>query len=97
MNKPPLKDKATLNPEEAAAFYNLSRRKLYRLLQKPNLPFILYYGKRKLIKKDVFEVYLRRHPRQREELKRGSPVNNRWGNRNTGSEGGVENGTIKTA
>lgn len=56
MNKPPLKDKATLNPEEAAVFYNLSRRKLFRLLQKQNLPFIMYYGKRKLIKKEEFEA-----------------------------------------
>ena len=81
MNKPPLMDKATLNPEEAAVFYNLSRRKLFRLLQKQNLPFIMYYGKRKLIKKEEFEDYLRRRPGMREELKRGSPVNNRWGHR----------------
>jgi len=42
---------------------------------------IMYYGKRKLIKKEEFEDYLRRRPGMREELKRGSPVNNRWGHR----------------
>ena len=41
----------------------------------------MYYGKRKLIKKEEFEAYLRRCPKRREELKRGSPVSNRWGHK----------------
>ena len=33
MRKPALAEKETLNPGEAAAFYNLSRRKFFRLLE----------------------------------------------------------------
>ena len=49
MRRVALQEKATLNPEETAQLYDFSRRKLYRLLQQKNLPFVLMYNKRKFV------------------------------------------------
>lgn len=48
MRRAALQEKATLNPEETAQLYDFSRRKLYRLLQQKNLPFVLMYNKRRV-------------------------------------------------
>ena len=101
VNKPPLKDKATLNPEEAAMLYGFSRRKLFRLLKEPNLPFIMCYGKRKLIKRDEFEAYLQKRPKLKKDLLRGEPPKCCKGTEETvqtvENRSVEENGTIKTA
>lgn len=57
-----LKTKNILNPEEAINLYHLSRRKFRSLLDEKNLPFLAYYGSRKIIIREEFEKYLARHP-----------------------------------
>ena len=74
MKKPALAEKETLNPGEAAAFYNLSRRKFLRLLESDEkFPFLAFYKERKLIIRSEFEKYLESHPEIKEGLKNGRP------------------------
>lgn len=74
MRKPTLDEKDTLSPMEAAAFYNLSNRKFYRLLSsEKRLPFVARYRKRKLVIKSELENYLEQNPEKREWLKKGKP------------------------
>jgi len=73
MRKVPLQEKATLNPEETAELYDFSRRKLYRLLQQKDLPFVLMYNKRKLVDRREFDEYLRLRPELKESLRNGEP------------------------
>ena len=72
MNKPLLEDKALLTVEETAALFGLSRRKLFRLTNQDNLPFMAMYGTGKLVIKDEFLVYLSK-PGIKEELANGKP------------------------
>lgn len=72
MNKPLLEDKALLTVEEAAALFGLSRRKMFRLTDEDNLPFMAMYGKRKLVIKDEFLVYLSK-PGIKEDLANSKP------------------------
>ena len=76
MKKPALAEKETLNPGEAAAFYNLSRRKFFRFLESGGkFPFLAFYKERKLIIRSEFEKYLEAHPEIKEGLKNGrAPV-----------------------
>ena len=60
MNKPLLENKDFLTVIETAEFFGLSRRKLFRLVEEANLPFMAMYGTRKLIIKDEFIKYLGR-------------------------------------
>ncbi len=72
MKKTVLEDKDVFNPEEAITFYNLSRRKFYRLIQGDDkLPFIALYKERKLIIRSEYEKYMNRHPETKEGLKNG--------------------------
>jgi len=73
MRRVALHEKATLNPEETAKLYDFSRRKLYRLLQQKNLPFVLMYNKRKLVDRREFDEYLRLRPELKESLRNGEP------------------------
>ena len=73
MRRVALQEKATLNPEETAQLYDFSRRKLYRLLQQKNLPFVLMYNKRKLVDREKFDEYLRFQPGLKESLRNGEP------------------------
>ena len=68
MKKPSLEEKDTLRVEEAIALYGLSRRKFRRLLESPRLPFVAAYGKRKIIIRPEFELYLQARPELKEEL-----------------------------
>ena len=47
-----------LTKEEAAAYSHLGINKLEELLKIPNCPFVLYVGKKKLIKRREFEKFL---------------------------------------
>ena len=53
-----IKDKLNLTVEEAAAYSNIGICKLNEILKKPNCPFVLYIGRKKLIKRKEFEKYL---------------------------------------
>ena len=72
MGRPSLEDKDFLTVIETAEFFGLSRRKLFRLVEEENLPFLAMYGTRKLVIKDEFKKYLRK-PGVKEELANGKP------------------------
>lgn len=54
----PIWEKVTLTKEEAAAYSHVGINKLEELLKIPNCPFVLYVGKKKLIKRREFEKFL---------------------------------------
>ncbi len=56
MQKPLLEEKEYLTEYEAAEFYNLSRRRLRRLLQKKGLNFLARYVGRPLIINNILEL-----------------------------------------
>lgn len=72
MRKPSLAEKAYLTEYEAAEFYDLSKRKFHRLLNKEQFSFVAYYVGRTLIIKEEFEKYLAQ-PGVKEGLKNGKP------------------------
>ena len=72
MNKELIEGKDFLTVIETAELYNLSRRKMFRLVKQENLPFMAMYGTRKLIIKDEFIKYLRK-PGIKEGLANGKP------------------------
>ena len=72
MGRPSLEDKDFLTVIETAEFFGLSRRKLFRLVEEENLPFLAMYGTRKLVIKDEFMKYLRK-PGVKEGLATGRP------------------------
>lgn len=45
-----IKDKLNLTIEEAAAYSNIGMNKLRSMADEPSCPFVLYIGKRKVIK-----------------------------------------------
>lgn len=56
----PVWRKVTLTKEEAAAYSHIGINKLEELLKVPNCPFVLYVGKKKLIKRKEFEEFIQR-------------------------------------
>lgn len=56
-----IKDKLNLTIEEAAAYSNIGIHKIQEMSRKPNCSFVLYVGKRRLIKRREFEKYLEKN------------------------------------
>ncbi len=54
----PIWEKAMLTKQEAALYSDIGINKLEEMLKVPNCPFVLYVGKKKLIKRREFEEYL---------------------------------------
>lgn len=54
----PLWEKVTLSIEEAAEYSNIGINKLYDLTNSPLCTFVLFVGKKRLIKRKEFEKYL---------------------------------------
>lgn len=54
----PIWEKALLTKEEAVAYSHIGINRLDELLKIPNCTFVLYVGKKKLIKRKEFEKYL---------------------------------------
>ena len=54
----PIWQKVMLTKEEAAAYSHIGINKLEELLKIPNCPFVLYVGKKKLIKRRELEAFL---------------------------------------
>ena len=54
----PIWEKVMLTKEEAVAYSHVGINKLEELLKIPNCPFVLYVGKKKLIKRREFEKFL---------------------------------------
>lgn len=47
-----------LTIKEAAEYFNIGENKLYTLTDDKKCPFVLFVGKKRLIKRKVFEEYL---------------------------------------
>lgn len=54
----PLWKKANLTIEEAAEFSNIGQNRIAELLKMPRCPFVLYVGKKKLVKRKEFERFM---------------------------------------
>lgn len=60
MEKPKveIKDKLNLTIEEAAAYSNIGINKIRELINYPKCSFVIYVGKKRLIKRKEFEKFI---------------------------------------
>lgn len=58
--------KANLSIEEATAYSGIGRDKLYEMTDREDCPFVLWIGSRRLIKREVFDEYIKKHIRFKE-------------------------------
>lgn len=54
----PIQDKVALTIREAAEYSNIGINKLESMLRSPRCPFVLYVGKKKLVKRKEFEKFI---------------------------------------
>lgn len=54
----PIWEKACMTIEEAAVYSNIGINKIDELAKKPNCPFVIYIGRKKLIKRKGFEKFI---------------------------------------
>lgn len=54
----PIENKILLTPKEVKALTGIGARTIDDLARKPGCPFVLYVGKKKLIKRKQFEDYI---------------------------------------
>ena len=57
-NLVPIYHKITLTIEEAADLTNIGINRIDAMLRKPNCPFVLFVGKKKLVKRKEFEEFI---------------------------------------
>ena len=57
--KVPIYQKVTLTIKEAAEYSNIGINRIETMLKKPNCPFVLFVGTRKLVKRREFEEFIR--------------------------------------
>ena len=55
-----IKDKVTLTVDEAAAYSGIGVNKIRELTKSPFCDFVLFVGKKTLIKREMFEEYINR-------------------------------------
>lgn len=60
IDKLPIHLKYNLTIEEAAEYSNIGQNKIAELLRVPNCTFVLYVGKKKLVKRKEFEDFISR-------------------------------------
>lgn len=53
-------EKLNLTIREAAEYSNIGINRIDEMLKKPNCPFVLYVGSKKLVKRKEFEEYIRK-------------------------------------
>ena len=53
-------EKLNLTIREAAEYSNIGINRIDEMLKKPNCPFVLYVGSKKLVKRKDFEEYIRK-------------------------------------
>ena len=58
INKVPIWEKVTLTIDEAAEYSNIGVNKLREITNSPRCQFVMYVGKRRLIKRKEFEKYI---------------------------------------
>ena len=56
----PIYEKAALTIEEAAEYSNIGQNRLIALLKEPRCTFVLYVGKKKLVKRRECEQFISR-------------------------------------
>lgn len=54
----PISEKVLLTVEEAASYSNIGVNKISELLNNPLCEFVLYVGKKRLVKRKEFEKYI---------------------------------------
>ena len=54
----PIHEKLLLSVREAAAYSGVGINKIQSLLRMPRCPFVLFVGRKKLIKRKAFEKYI---------------------------------------
>ena len=54
----PIHEKLALTIREAAEYSNIGINKIDELLRTPNCPFVLFAGKKKLVKRKKFEEFI---------------------------------------
>ena len=59
IEKVPIPQKLTLTIREAAEYSNIGINKIDTMLRSPNCPFVLFVGKKKLVKRREFEEFIR--------------------------------------
>ena len=57
----PIWEKVAITKEEAASYSHIGINKLEELLKVPGCPFVLFVGKKKLIKRKEFESFIATH------------------------------------
>ena len=60
LNKVPIWEKTNLTIKEAAEYSNIGINRIEELLKMPSCSFVLYVGKKKLVKRREFELFLSR-------------------------------------
>lgn len=55
-----IRDKVTLSIDEAAAYSGIGVNKIREMTKSPLCNFVLYVGKKTLIKRELFEEYINR-------------------------------------
>ena len=58
MNPVPIYHKITLTIDEASELSNIGINRIDAMLRKPNCPFVLFVGKKKLVKRKEFEAFI---------------------------------------
>ncbi len=58
MEKPKIENRPTLTIEEAACLYSIGENKLRELTDSDNCPFVLYVGRKRLIKRKQFDDFI---------------------------------------
>jgi excisionase family DNA binding protein len=58
MVKVPIWEKMNLSIEEAAEYSNIGINKIYELTNEPTCPFVLWVGKKRVIKRKEFEKFI---------------------------------------
>lgn len=53
-----INEKYLLTIDEAAQYFNIGKNKLRELCKEPNCTYVVYVGKKYLIKRSEFEKYL---------------------------------------
>lgn len=54
----PIAQKVTLTIQEAAEYSNIGINRIDNLLKNPRCPFVLYVGRKKLVKRKEFEKFI---------------------------------------
>lgn len=54
----PISQKMALTVREAATYSNIGINKIDTMLRMPNCPFVLYVGRKRLVKRKEFEKYI---------------------------------------